>query len=427
VAELLTQPITELVRLLRAGELSAVDVATECLDAIEAREDDLHAWVTIDDDAVLARARQLDSIAPENRRALHGVPVGVKDIIDTADLPTEYGSPIYAGHRPDFDAEVVRRLRAAGALVIGKTVTTEFALFSPGPTTNPHDPARTPGGSSSGSAAAVGAGTVPLAVGTQTAGSIVRPASFCGVVGVKPTFGTIPVRGVKPCSPSLDTVGVFTRDVPSAAHVLRALVDEHARSEDDHAPRTIRIGFARTPEWQVIPSETRALVEEAVNTVAGGHDVREIELPAAFDGLVAAQSVVMDVEATRALADERANHGAMLSASLRERLAAGDRAAPRYDAASDTIGECRKLLADVFAPVDVLLAPSVLGEAPLMRDGTGDPVLCRAWTAVGTPAVAVPGLTGPNGLPLGIQVVAMPGRDDLALAGAQQVVESLMS
>lgn len=419
MVDLPSRSVTELAALLRTRELGAVELTRACLEAIESREGDLHAWAHLNGKRALDRAKHLDSVPPSERGALHGIPVGVKDIIDTADLPTEYGSPIYAGHRPDVDAQVVTRLRKAGAVIVGKTVTTEFALFHAGPTTNPHDPSRTPGGSSSGSAAAVGAGTIPLALGTQTAGSVIRPASFCGIVGMKPTFDALPTMGVKPCSPSLDTVGVFARDVAGAARALWALTGktDAAESLADRPPVTV--GFARTPEWTRIPDSTATRIEQAVARVAAIHDVIEIDLP--FAGLVEAQIAVMRVETTRSLADERARHPGELSPILRGMLREGDHAAWAYDAARAHIDRCRGRLAEAFASVDVLLAPSVMGEAPPIEAGTGDPLLCRAWTALGTPAVAVPGLTGPDGLPLGVQVIALPGADDVALAGAHQV------
>ena len=415
--DLVGQPVTELAALLLTGRLGVEELATACLDAIAAREQELRAWVTIDRDAVLAQARKLDAVDPADRGPLHGIPVGVKDIIDTADLPTEYGSRIYAGHRPSLDAEVVAGLRAAGALVVGKTVTTEFALFTAGPTTNPHDRSRTPGGSSSGSAAAVGAATIPLAIGTQTAGSVVRPASFCGVVGVKPTFGTLPTTGVKPCSPTLDTVGIFAREISGAAYALHALTGGAVPRSVDREP--VRVGFARTPEWSWIPQDTRSLVERAVEQIAAELEVVEVGLP--FAGLVEAQTVIMQVEATSALSAERTRHADQLSPALQEVLRAGDHVVWAYEAALTHVERCRGRLGEVFDGVDVLLAPSVLGEAPPLEEGTGDPLLCRTWTALGTPAVSVPGLTGPAGLPLGIQMIAPPGSDGLALAGARQV------
>jgi Asp-tRNA(Asn)/Glu-tRNA(Gln) amidotransferase A subunit family amidase len=423
MSDLAARSVVELAELLRTGELGAAELTTACLDAINVREGELHAWAHLDPEPALAQARVLDRLPAGEHGPLHGIPVGVKDIIDTADLPTEYGSPIYAGHRPGADAEVVTRLRAAGAVILGKTVTTEFALFHPGPTTNPHDPSRTPGGSSSGSAAAVGAGTVPVALGTQTAGSVVRPASFCGVVGVKPTFGAIPTRGVKPASPSLDTVGVFTRDVAGVAYVLEVLAGKPGGGSSTRD--RLRVGFARTPEWDIVPADTSARIEQAIGALGSFLRVVEVEPPALFVGLVEAQTCVMRVEVTHALTSERTYHYDQLSPTLREQLTAGDKAAWAYEAARTHIERCRDLLPIFFADVDVLVAPSVLGEAPPLEEGTGDPVLCRAWTALGTPAVSVPGLTGPAGLPLGVQVIAPRGHDDLALAAAQQIGELL--
>ncbi|WP_165367394.1 amidase [Phytoactinopolyspora endophytica] len=420
MSDLPGRPVADLVELLRAGSLGAAELTVACLDAIEAEETTLRAWAHLDGDLALKRARELDALPAGERGPLHGIPVAVKDIIDTADQPTEYGSPIYAGYRPADDAEVVARLRAAGAVVIGKTVTTEFALFQAGPTTNPHDPSRTPGGSSSGSAAAVAAGTIPLALGTQTAGSIVRPASFCGVFGVKPTFAAVPTRGVKACAPSLDTVGVFARDVAGAEHALRVMADD-AQPDVSEPPQRIRVGFARTHEWGLIPAESRSRIEQAVKRVATELDVVDVELPAPFAGLSEAQTHLMLVDVSRVFGYERARYADQLSLRLREVFAAGDRSTWAYEAARAHVRHCRELLDDVFTPVDVLLAPSVLGEAPLREQGTGDPLLCRAWTALGTPAVSVPGLAGPAGLPLGVQVLAPLGKDGVALTAARRI------
>lgn len=418
--DLLRRPLTELVAATRAGELSARELVDACLAAIADREDVLQAWAHLDPELARAQADRLDAVPADRRGPLHGVPVGVKDIIDTADQPTEYGSPIHAGHRPAADATCVARLRAAGAVVLGKTVTTEFAGFHPGPTTNPHDPARTPGGSSSGSAAAVGAGTLPLALGTQTAGSVVRPASFCGVVGTKPTFDRVPTDGVKPFSPSLDTLGTFTHDPAGAALAVAVLAGEDPTAAAV-AGGPPRIGFARTHEWDQLPGSTRTAVEDAAARLGAHLDVIPVDLPAPFDGLVEAQTVLMMAEATDALAAERRDHLEELSDELRDGLRVGDRHRWAADAARAHVQHCRTLLGDVFARVDVLLAPSTLGEAPPLAAGTGDPLLCRIWTALGTPAVAVPGLTGPDGLPLGVQLVAPLGGDAAALHATAHV------
>ena len=422
--ELPTRPISQLVAATRSGELSARELVDACLGAIAAREDVLQAWVHLDPELARTQAERLDALPADERGPLHGLPVGVKDIIDTADQPTQHGSPVYAGNQPSADATCVARLREAGAVVLGKTVTTEFAGFHPGPTTNPHDPSRTPGGSSSGSAAAVGAGTVPLALGTQTAGSIVRPASFCGVVGAKPTFDRVPADGVKPFSPSLDTVGTFTHDAAGATLALAVLTGEDPMGPAATAPGegpAPRLGFARTPEWDRLPGTTRTAVEDAAARLGNDLDVVEVELPAAFDGLVEAQMALMMTEATEALARERRDHAAQLSSRLRDGLRVGDRHRWAVDAARAHVERCRALLSDVFEGIDALLAPAVLGEAPPLEEGTGDPLLCRSWTALGTPAVAVPGLVGPDGLPLGVQVIAPRGADATALDAVAHV------
>jgi Asp-tRNA(Asn)/Glu-tRNA(Gln) amidotransferase A subunit family amidase len=222
---------------------------------------------------------------------------------------------------------------------------------------------------------------------------------------------------VKPCSPSLDTVGIFTGDVAGAAHVLPVLTGAPQAAVADHDP--VRVGFARTPEWHRIPATTRTLLEQLVTLVAAELDVVDVDVP--FAGLAEAQTALMQVESTQALAVERAKHAEQLSATLHEVLRIGDHMAWAYEAARGFVDRCRSRLPEIFAGVDVLLAPSVLGEAPPLVEGTGDPLLCRAWTALGTPAVSVPGLTGPAGLPVGVQVIAPPGKDELALAGANQI------
>ena len=403
---------------LDAGAVSVVEVVQDHLDAISRREDDLRAWAHLDPEPALARARELDALPAGARGPLHGVPVGVKDIVDTSDQPTEHGSPIYAGRRPAADAVAVARLRAAGAVVLGKTVTTEFALFQPGPTRNPHDLSRTPGGSSSGSAAAVGAGTLPLAIGTQTAGSVVRPASFCGVVGAKPTFGSVPLDGVKLCSPSLDTVGLLGSDVDGVAIGLGIMAGDPDRFVPADLGRRPRIGFLRTPWWHDVERSARHRIDAAIERLAADVEVVEVTLPSAFAGLVDAQQVVMGAEVLDALADEIDQHSGQLSARLRAYLDDARALVDDYDAAIALRESCRRDLDDVFAQVDVLLAPSVLGEAPDAAT-TGDPLLCRAWTLLGTPTVSVPGLTGADGLPLGVQVIARPGDDARALGAAR--------
>jgi Asp-tRNA(Asn)/Glu-tRNA(Gln) amidotransferase A subunit family amidase len=420
MAELHERSAVSLARSLQRGEISANEVVTSCLEAVAGREGELAAWAHLDPELALAQAKTLDA-SEQPRGPLHGVPVGIKDIIDTADQPTQYGSRIYHGHRPDRDALVVTRLREAGAVILGKTVTTELALFHPGPTSNPHDASRTPGGSSSGSAAAVGARTLPLAVGTQTAGSVVRPASFCGIVGAKPTFGAVPTHGVRPCAERLDTVGAFGRDVADAALLLGVMAGDLDRFGPADLGPAPRLGFCRTYEWEHVEPACRAVIEEGVERLARHVDVVEVDLPPDFDGLASSQTVVMLVETAQALTKELRDHPGALSGTLHEMLNNRDRRAGLYEEALAHIATCRAQLDEAFAGVDALLAPSVLSEAPPIEDGTADPLLCRQWTALGTPAISVPGLTGRSGLPLGVQVVAPIGRDDVALGAAEVV------
>ena len=411
-------PATTVAAAIRAGDVSSAEVVRACLDRIAERDGQVHAWAHVDPERAMAEARRRDATAAAG--PLHGVPVGIKDLIDTADAPTAYGSPIHAGHRPARDAACVARLRAAGAVILGKTVTTEFALFHPGPTANPHDPARTPGGSSSGSAAAVADHMVPVALGTQTAGSIVRPASFCGIYGYKPTFDAIPTEGVRAIGPSLDTLGPLARTVDDLA--VTAAVMGVGNAAAGPAGRTPSIAFARTWEWPSADAATREELAALVARLA----LAEVALPEAFADLVDAQTAIMDAEAAAALAPEHRDHPGQLSRQLREMLARGralDADAVRR--AHAHAARCRKLLPSVFAGHDALLVPSVVGEAPEGLDATGDPLFCRIWTLLGTPAVAVPGLRGPRGLPVGVQVVADRGRDAAALAAARWIGDAV--
>jgi Asp-tRNA(Asn)/Glu-tRNA(Gln) amidotransferase A subunit family amidase len=399
------------------GSLTAEALTRACLDRIGEREAITGAWHYLDPDRAIAEARQRDR-APRGG-PLHGVPIGVKDVMDTHDMPTSYGSPIYRDHRPACDAACVALARAAGAVVIGKTVTTEFATFSPGKTTNPHNPAHTPGGSSSGSAAAVADRMVPLAFGTQTAGSVIRPASFCGVVGYKPSFGTIARAGVKPLSDSLDTVGIMARDVADAAFFAAALSDRPALRLDGEIA-TPRIAFYRTPEWPHAEPAAIAALEHAVARLArAGAATGEVTAPPEHTGLVEAQKIVMDYETARSLAFEHLTRSHDLSANLRERIAIGlAHSAETYDAARCDIARARASLPALFGDFDVLLVPAAPGEAPKGLDRTGDPVFSRGWTILHLPCVTIPAGRGPAGLPIGVQLVGRAGDDARTLRAA---------
>ena len=412
-------------RAIAAGELTSEALVRACLERIGAREEAVRAWAHLEPEAALAQARDRD--AGRGDGPLRGVPVGVKDIIDTADMPTAYGSPIHAGHRPARDAACVAALRAAGAVVLGKTVTTEFALWTPPPPRNPHDLGRTPGGSSSGTAAAVADGMVPVALGSQTAGSVVRPASFCGVLGFKPTHGHLDLSGVRPLSAPLDTLGVLAREAEDL-ELLRAVLAGEPPRPLPPAGAPPAIGLLRTPWWERADADGRRAVECAAERLAAaGARVAEVDAPAGFGALVDAQDTLMAFDVARALAAEYEHDADRLSPPVREYVERGRRT-PR-EAAQDALRAAdagRAALDPVLRAHDALLCPAVVGEAPPVELGTtGDPLFCRAWTLLGTPAVAVPGMTGSGGLPIGVQLVGRPGQDRALLAVAAWAAERL--
>ena len=399
------------------GTLTSAALVQSCLDRIHSREDEIGAWIHLDEAVALEQARECDQRPA--RGPLHGVPVGIKDIIDTHDMPTSYGSPIYTGHQPAGDAPGVALLRDAGAVILGKTVTTEFAMFTPGKTANPHNPAHTPGGSSSGSAAAVADQMVPLALGTQTAGSIIRPASYCGVVGYKPTHGDFPIAGIKALAQSLDTLGGFARSVADLA-LLRAAVIS-APTALASVPNSPRIGLYRTPQWPEAEADTQAALDAAARQLElAGAEVREVDLTADFAGLVEAQEAIQVFEGVRCCAYELMHHREQLSPRLLEIMEDG-RQTPysTYTEALALVESCRRQLETVFTTHDVLLVPSAPGEAPAGLSATGNPVFNRMWTVLHVPAVTLPGYSGANGLPVGVQVIGPIGEDDrlLAIAG----------
>ena len=407
-----TQALTEM----RAGRLTAAALVDACLARVAVREPVLQAMVFCDPDAA---RRAVPADGP-----LHGLPLGVKDVIDTADMPTGYNSPIWAGWRPHADAACVAWARAAGAVVLGKTVTTEFATRTPGPTTNPHDPARTPGGSSSGSAAGVAAGYFPFAYGTQTAGSVIRPAAYCGVVGYKPSFGLINRHGMKLMSESLDTVGIMARSVADCALLAGVLADADSALPDPSPPR---VGLCWTSMRDRAGPETEALMERAASQLSrAGATVVEVDLPPAYAGMEAAQTLVMNAESARAMGWEMTRHRDHISPALRERLEWGlSHDAAALDAARETFRTLQAAFPGVMDGVDVLLTPSAPGEAPLGIEWTGDPSFNLVWTALHVPCVTVPAGTGPNGMPLGVQVVGRRGEDRAVLGFAAWVAEVL--
>jgi Asp-tRNA(Asn)/Glu-tRNA(Gln) amidotransferase A subunit family amidase len=412
---------TEATRLIRDGHVEPMEVMEACLDRIDQREGERHAFAHLDADAASRAASR------PRPGALAGLPIGVKDVLDTADMPSQYGSPIWRDWRPKADCAAVAAARAAGAVVIGKTVTTEFATRTPGPTTNPANPAHTPGGSSSGSAAGVADCFFPLAFGTQTAGSIIRPAAFCGAVGYKPSFGTINRMGMKIMSDSLDTVGVIARSVADCA-LFTSVVSGRALGDPDVRPdRAPRIGICRSPSWDKAAPETQALLAQVADALArAGATVSERELPASFNELETAHPIVMNAESGRAMMWELNNARSLISEVLRERLEWG-LAQPEaaLDAAYATFAATQAAFPAATEGLDILVTPSAPGEAPAGLAWTGDPVFNYLWTSLHVPCVTVPAGNGPNGLPLGIQIVGRRGEDRATLAWAQWVAAAI--
>jgi len=409
-----------------AGRLTAEAVAHACLTRIAERESAVGAWAHLDREKTLATARALDLAT--QRGPLHGVPIAVKDLLDTVDFPTECGTSIFRGRRPAADAAAVALARAAGALVLGKTVTTEFATYHPGKTANPHDLARTPGGSSSGSAAAVADRMAPLAFGTQTAGSVIRPAAFCGVVGFKPSFGAIPRAGAKALSDSLDTIGVMARSVDDVALFSSVLTGRAAFDWPSPSAAPI-IGLRLTLPGAPSPSDaTLRLIEAAARRCeARGATLRPVALPAGFERLAEAHKIVMAYEAAGALAYERLTHRAALSPALAALLDEGAAIDPAsYDAAREDGARIGAEAALALDGLDAVLAPAALDEAPLGLDATGDPVFCRPWTLLQLPCLTLPIGRGPHDMPIGGQLVASP-RGDARLLAVARFVEAALS
>ncbi|HVC55854.1 MAG TPA: amidase [Stellaceae bacterium] len=413
-------------REIAAGRLSAETLVGACLERIAAREPVVGAWHHLDRAAALAAARRCDAAAPSG--PLHGIPIAVKDLIDTADMPTGYGSAIYRSHRPAADAACVALARAAGAIVLGKTVTTEFACFTPGKTANPHNPAHTPGGSSSGSAAAVADRMVPLAFGTQTAGSVIRPAAFCGIVGFKPSFGVIPRAGVKMLADSLDTIGTMARNVADAAFFAGVVAGRPALRDVAMPVAPPQFGVCRTAMWEEAePGAAVALEEARAALEQAGARVAEIAVPPGHRGLTAAQDAVMGFELVRSLAHERLQHSAELSPRLGQMLDAGLNVdVEAYDSARAAAAAARAQLEGFFGPCDAVLVPAAPGEAPQGLGYTGNPVFNRMWTLLGVPCVTLPVRWGDSGLPTGIQLVGRVG-DDVGLMAAALFAERALA
>lgn len=437
---------TEMARRLRAGESSAADYAQDLLARVDEVEPQVQAWEFLDTEYLMEAAADADLRHQRGGEegALAGVPVGIKDIVDVRGMPTGDGTPLHAGRMPRADAALVRLLRRAGGIPMGKTVTTELATYAPGKTRNPHRDAaggeHTPGGSSSGSAAAVAAGMVPLAIGTQTNGSVIRPASFCGVYGFKPTFGLIPRTGVLTQSPPLDQVGVFARSLDDIALLAQALCGCDERDPATRAqpapplrrmlasepPLRPRLGLVRTPFWDRIDEDGREAFDELAAEL--GDAGTPVELAASVPSAVEWHRTIMEADLAASFAREFEAGRDQLSPTLRAQIERGRQvSAVAYRQAVERVPGLVAYLDELFADCDAIVTPSTLGTAPAGLDSTGDPLMCTLWTLAGLPALNLPLLTGANGLPLGVQLVGRRGDDARLLRTARWLVESLQA
>jgi len=427
---------TDAARAIREGSISSEQLVGACLARIGTAEPAVQAWQYLDPAHALAqaRARDLDRMEGRPIGPLHGVPVGVKDIFDTADMPTEDGTVLHAGRTPDRDATAVSMLRAAGAVIMGKTVTTECATYAPGKTRNPHHPEHTPGGSSSGSAAAVAAGMVPLALGSQTNGSVIRPAAFCGAFGFKPTHGLIPRHGILKLSRTLDQVGVFARTLEDVALLAEQLTGYDERDPDtrpraripfvqtaaEEPPLPPRLAFIKTPLWERVDAETPEAFAELVGTL--GEQCEEHALPESLREVWDWHRIIMEAEMAANLELEWEKGRDRLSESLRSQLARGREVrALDYQKALARIPALNEGFDELFSRCDAVLTPAAPGTAPKI-DSTGDPAFCTLWTLCGMPALSLPLMTGANGLPLGVQLVGRRGDDARLLRTARSLV-----
>jgi len=428
---------TDAARAIREGSISSEQLTESCLARVREADTEVQAWAYLDPDHALVQARARDADRSEGRPVgqLHGVPIGIKDIMDTGDMPTEDGSILHAGRTPARDAAVVAMLRAAGAVILGKTVTTEFATYTAGKTRNPRNPEHTPGGSSSGSAAAVAAGMVPLALGSQTNGSVIRPAAFCGIYGFKPTHGLVPRSGVLKLSRTLDHIGVFGRTLDDIALATEQIVgfdpldpDTRPRaripfvaSVSEAPPLPPLLAFVKGPAWSRATDETKEAYAELVSEL--GEHVVEIELPGMVEQAFDWHRTIMESEMAANLDLEWEKGRERISSSLREQLARGrEITALEYQRACARIPLINEGFDEIFQRCDAIVTPAAPGTAPKGLEATGDPAFCTLWTLCGMPALNLPLMQGANGLPLGVQLVARRNDDARLLRTARWLV-----
>ncbi|WGW11688.1 amidase [Saxibacter everestensis] len=421
--ELLQLPISALSGMIAERRLSSEELVKACFERISEREATIKAWAHLDPDLALEQARRRDAEAPKG--PLHGVPVGVKDVIDTRDMPTRRGTSIYADRRPGVDATCVARLREKGAVILGKTTTTEFATWTPSDTTNPHNSSHTPGGSSSGSAAAVAAGMVPLALGTQTVGSTIRPAAFCGVIGMKPSFGFVPMAGVNVTSQRLDTIGLFAKKPEDLAYLYAELGPS---PESGPTPDLELVRVIETPWWDKADQNARsALARSWLALTAAGLRVEAAELPAGFEEIPELQNLIAHYDIANNLRQDYVLHASQFSDNLGTRMEEGLAIGPRsYGEALRRVDVLRAMLPRVLGSGEAIVMPAATGAAPSGIDWTGDPVFCQPWSMFGNPAATVPAhIDAATGLPVGVQLVGRFGDDQLVLRLAQTLHAAL--
>jgi Asp-tRNA(Asn)/Glu-tRNA(Gln) amidotransferase A subunit family amidase len=442
MSELLPSALSavEAIDKIRDGWISSVELVQACLDRISETDDQLHAWVFVDQEGALARAAQMDAHrkAGKTMGRLHGIPVGLKDIIDTNTMPTERGTPIFSGRQPDKDAYIVQRLLGDGAVILGKTVTTELAFMHANETRNPHDVGHSPGGSSSGSAAAVAAFQVPLAVGTQTNGSVIRPASYCGIYGFKPTNGIISRSGLLQTSKTLDQVGVFARSLKDTALLADILAGYDAEDENSFGyprPAMLKGAKAKVPVEPIfatfdLPFDNRQSLEskEAFDEVmdALGNRVERHSAPLAFASLLETQATIHQYEICQHLETIFDNHWTDISETLKPIIKQGRQiSVDQYDHAIGTKQEAETYFDAFFIDYDAILAPSATGTAPKFGEGTGDPAYCTIWTLAGLPCINAPLFVGSSGLPMGLQLIGASQHDDRLLRTTSLLLQFL--
>ena len=439
---LLNFSATQLMRRLEEGEITSLEIVESCIAQIDSKEEEVRAWEHLDYDFARQQAKNSDAIRASGAPIglLHGIPVGIKDIFNTIDFPTENGTILSAGRRPEEDCTAVKLLKSAGAIIMGKTVTAELAVFSPGKTRNPHDPLRTPGGSSSGSAAAVAARMVPLAIGSQTNGSVIRPASFCGVFGFKPTHGKISRSGVLQLSRILDHVGVFAQTLEDVALISECLISYDQDDPDTkpspcpHLIKTInqvpsiepKFAFVKSSVWNLAEKDTKEAFEKISNFL--GHQCEEVQLPSEFDTAIGNLKKIMNADLARFLSGYLKRGEENLSEILRGLIKNGiSVSAVEYNNSIEQIRPLVNWILNLSNEYDAILTPAACGEAPIGLESTGDPIFCTTWTYLGVPAISIPLMEGVNGLPIGLQLVGPRGDDARLLRSANWLFNKVNS